>query len=231
MVLEEPESLNFRVNLRINGGETKLLTVRAHPDLGVFGADPTTLKCVEDSGYNIPLVLAQMKASLTERNAFEVEGIFRLAGDASEMKIIKDKVNQSKTFEGIQTDINTVANLLKVWYRDMPVPVLNAMPSTTIAKAGNPDVCIQAFKELQEPQKTLLGWLLTTLAEVSVFRKKNKMSAQNLAIVVAPNLYDPPGSDPMEGLVMSQKAVQFLHNLLLSDVLQSVDDEEDEEDD
>lgn len=38
------------------------------------------------------------------------------------------------------------------------------------------------------------------------------------AIVVAPNLYDPPGSDPMEGLVMSQKAVQFLHNLILNEM-------------
>jgi hypothetical protein len=38
------------------------------------------------------------------------------------------------------------------------------------------------------------------------------------AIVVAPNLYDPPGSDPMEGLVMSQKAVQFLHNLILNEI-------------
>jgi hypothetical protein len=38
------------------------------------------------------------------------------------------------------------------------------------------------------------------------------------AIVVAPNLYDPPGCDPMEGLVMSQKAVQFLHHLVLHEI-------------
>lgn len=50
------------------------------------------------------------------------------------------------------------------------------------------------------------------------------MTIQNLAIVVAPNLYDVSSVDPMEGLVMSQKVVQvclfaaksikFLQNLL-----------------
>ena len=44
------------------------------------------------------------------------------------------------------------------------------------------------------------------------------MCPMHAAIVVAPNLYDPPGCDPMEGLVMSQKAVQFLHHLVLYEI-------------
>lgn len=219
LILLQPEAINCRVNLRINGGETLFLTVKARPDLGVFGADPDTLDKVEDEdGFEVPEILVQMKNYLVEKDAFRQEGIFRLAGDANEMKILKDKMNETKSFEGIETDVNTVANLLKVWFRDLPVPILNALPSSTIAQSGDPKVVLEAYEELQEPQKTLLGWLLNLLKEVASKKKHNKMSAQNLAIVVAPNLYDPPGSDPMEGLVMSQKAVQFLHNLLLHEL-------------
>ncbi len=32
---------------------------------------------------------------------------------------------------------------------------------------------------------------------------------------MAPNLYNPPSQDPMEGLVLSQKSTQFLQNLIL----------------
>jgi len=223
MQLLHLEPLNFRVNLRINGGETLFLTVRAHPDLGVFGADPLTLDMIEDEGFEVPEILVSMKNWLTERDAFLQEGIFRLAGEAVEMKRMKEEMNQSKKFVAGDTDLNTVANLMKVWYRDLPTPILNVLPSSTIAAAGDREVCIEAYSELPVPQKPLLGWLLAILVEVATNRKETKMSAQNLAIVVAPNLYDPPSSDPMEGLVMSQKAVQFLHNLLLSELEQRGD--------
>jgi len=219
MQLLQPESLNFRVNLRINGGgETLFLTVRAHPDLGIYGADPTSLTCVEDDGFEVPEILVQMKTFLADKDAFRQEGIFRLAGDAIEMKQLKNEMNSTKKFDGADCDINTIANLLKVWYRDLPIPILNVLPPSTIAQAGDREVCLEAYKDLPEPQKSLMGWLLAILVEVALNRKVNKMSAQNLAIVVAPNLYDPPSSDPMEGLVMSQKAVQFLHNLILSEL-------------
>ena len=78
-------------------------------------------------------------------------------------------------------------------------------------------------------ERTLLDWLIDLLMTVAAKSHINKMTIQNLgcliatvaflifvaAIVVAPNLYNPPGSDPIEGLVLSQKCVQFLHNILL----------------
>jgi len=172
LVLNAPESLNFRVNLRINGGETLFLTVRAHPDLGIFGADPSTLESVEDEdGFEVPEVLVAMKNYLVEKGALRQEGIFRLAGDANEMKVIKDHMNQTKSFDGVDSDVNTVANLLKVWFRDLPVPILNALPPSTIAQSGDAKVVLEAYEELQEPQKTLLGWLLNLLSEVASQKK------------------------------------------------------------
>jgi len=96
---------------------------------------------------------------------------------------------------------------------------LNVLPSNVIARAAERDVVVDSFKtELISPQKDLLGWLLNILVEVATNKANTKMSEQNLAIVVAPNLYDPPSANPMEGLLMSQKATQYLHHLLLSEL-------------
>jgi len=138
---------------------------------------------------------------------------------------------------------------------------LNELPPDAVSNATDMQSCVSAYESLKEPQvpfssfgnqyyfllvrppftillqRSLLGWLLDLIVEVSAFKDINKMGEQNLgvyllllkesvdqsspetflctAIVVAPNLYDPPGCDPMEGLVLSQKAVQFLHHLVL----------------
>lgn len=63
-----------------------------------------------------------MREYLESQDALHQEGIFRLAGDSSDMKQIKQSINKSKTFEGVTADINTVANLLKV--REQPVKAL-----------------------------------------------------------------------------------------------------------
>ncbi|ELR22562.1 RhoGAP domain containing protein [Acanthamoeba castellanii str. Neff] len=185
MVLLMPESLNFR---------------------GVYGADPMALEIAEDCGFEVPVVLKSMREALVDQDALSQEGIFRLAGDQNEMKRIKGDMNRTKTFDAKDADMNTIANLLKVWFRELPVPILNALPTEVIFHSGDPNVCIDAYEGLQEPQKSLLGWLLHLMADVAALKAHNKMSEQNL------------GSDPMEGLVMSQKAVQFLHNLILNEI-------------
>lgn len=74
--------------------------------------------------------------------------------------------------------------------------------------------CIDSFKKLSEPNKTLLSWLLDLLADTQEYKEINRMTCQNLAIVVAPNLYDSSSSDAMESLVLSQKCVEYLKNVL-----------------
>jgi hypothetical protein len=216
MVLLNAESLNFRVNLRINDGETLFLTIRTQSNQGVFGVDPSTLEMEEDLGFHVPRILVQMKNYMIEQNAWQQEGIFRLAGEAGDIKSLKQQINKTRNFDGSSNpDVNSVANLLKIWYRDLPTAILNEIPPAIIGNSGDANVCVEAYEQMKEPYKSLLGWLLAMIVEVAAYKDTNKMTEQNLAIVIAPNLYNPPGSDPMEGLVMSQKSVQFLHHLVL----------------
>jgi len=187
--------------------------VRIRCETGVFGVDPMTLDQETDEGFVVPSILVSMKKSLIEYGGISTEGIFRLAGEQTEIRRIKETMNK-KEFTS-SNDVNTVASLIKIWFRELPNPILNCLPAESIFYSNEVSDCVSAFEKLPEPQKTLLDWLLHLLLSVAAQSAVNKMSAQNLAIVVAPNLYDVASSNPMEGLVMSQKCVQFIHNILL----------------
>jgi len=208
-------NINHKVTLKIDGGASHFLTVRIRCETGVFGVDPASLEVGEDeeNGYRVPSILILMKKSLVDNGGLLQEGIFRLAGEQTEIRRIKEIMNKKEFVAS--NDINTVASLIKIWFRELPTPILNALPTESIFYSSDMNECVTAFGTLPEPQKTLLDWLLHLLIVVSANSEVNKMTAQNLAIVVAPNLYDVSTSNPMEGLVMSQKCVQFLHNVLL----------------
>ena len=63
----------------------------------------------------MPTLLVQMRHFLVKEDALNQEGIFRLAGDTSEMRQKKAEMNKTCTFDGNGVDVNTVANLLKVF--------------------------------------------------------------------------------------------------------------------
>jgi hypothetical protein len=45
--------------------------------------------------------------------------------------------------------------------------------------------CVEAYHHVPEPDKTLLAWLLRFLAQVASYSAENKMTAQNLGIVIS----------------------------------------------
>ena len=50
---------------------------------------------------------------------------------------------------------------------------------------------------MSEPSASYFTWLLDLCVLVSSYAHINKMSAQNLAIVIGPNLFTPNMVDPM----------------------------------
>lgn len=62
----------------------------------------------------------------------------------------------------------------------MPVPILNALPQERIMNWSDSSDCVDAYKTLPEPQKSLLDWLLDCLSDVAKNSDKNKMTSQNL---------------------------------------------------
>jgi len=212
-VMNQKTNVNFKITLRIDGGPGLFINLKVAGETGVFGVDPATLEMADDSGHRVPAVLVNMKNCILKNNAVNVEGIFRLAGEQTEIRRIKDLMNK-KTYDFNTKDVNTIASLLKIWYRDLPVPILNALPQDQIMNWSDPSDCVGAYGQLKDPQKTLLDWLMDLLVIISQNCIVNKMTSQNLAIVIAPNLYDFSTPNPMEGLILSQKCAQFLNHVL-----------------
>eukprot|EP00727_Mastigamoeba_balamuthi_P008464 m51a1_g424 hypothetical protein (419) ;mRNA; f:24241-26339 len=207
-------NVNFRVNLNIEGVGSHFIIAKIRCETGVFGVDPDRLPCKPDeAGRPVPEVLHLLKSAFLERHGLEQEGVFRLAGDQNILKETKRAMNSGNMT--MPDDVNLVATLIKIWYRELPEPVLNALSGEKIFYSSEVQDCVDSVATLPEAKRALLDWLLDLLLLVAENRRVNKMTAQNLAIVVAPNLYEATTPDPMEGLVMSQKAVQFIHNVLI----------------
>eukprot|EP01113_Clastostelium_recurvatum_P033667 TRINITY_DN447_c0_g1_i3.p1 TRINITY_DN447_c0_g1~~TRINITY_DN447_c0_g1_i3.p1 ORF type:complete len:362 (+),score=93.24 TRINITY_DN447_c0_g1_i3:204-1289(+) len=212
LVVTSKINVNHKATVLIDGAP-HVLTARIRCETGVFGVDPSGIETEMDAGFQVPSILAMMKRSLLVHDGLRSEGIFRLAGEQTEIRRIKETMNRKEFTDS--NDLNTIANLIKIWFRELPTPILNALPQESIFYSSEVSDCVAAFENLPEPQKSLLSWLMDLLIQVASHSTVNKMTIQNLAIVVAPNLYDVSTSNPMEGLVMSQKCVQFFHNVLL----------------
>jgi len=200
------------VTLEIEGGPRYFMVIKGESEKSVFGVDVAELECTNDAGLQIPSVLVTMKNYLYENDALLKEGIFRLPGDENEGNTVKDQLNRG-TFCGCK-DVNCVANLIKVWFRELPQQVLNSVPKETLIHANELDDCLKVLTSLPEPNRSITKWLLELLADVAANEQQNKMSARNLAIVVAPNLFSTSEIDPVESLTLSQKVVNFVFQLL-----------------
>jgi len=213
LVILERVNLNFKVTVRIQGGDSLFINLRVAGEAGVFGVDPMKLELIEDGGFTVPKVIVDMKQVIVEKGGVSTEGIFRLAGEQTEIKRIKEQIN-NKTYDYKTNDVNAIASLLKIWFRELPTPILNALPQESIMGFHDANDCVEAYHSLPEPNKSLLMWLLDLMKLIVSQSSINKMTAQNLAIVVAPNLYDINTPNPMEGLFLSQKCAAFLNHVL-----------------
>lgn len=179
-----------------------------------FGVAPSNLPSVhldgKDYGSKIPLILVQMKNRILQLNGLNEKGIFRLAPDAGECDWIKGKMNTGNEWANENCDVNVVANLLKVWFRDLPNPLLNTVHcgvielNQTLEKVRD---CMVKFPELE---KALLLWLWDFCVEIQDNSAINKMTVQNLGIVIGPNLFNTEEfQNPMKAMEFSGKVVTF----------------------
>jgi len=100
------------------------ITAKIHCKRGVFGVNPDELNLAFDSqyGFQVPEVLIHLKNSLLKNGAFKREGIFRISGDQKNMVVLK-KLIDDRSFTD-HPDVYSVATLLKIWFRELPFPLL-----------------------------------------------------------------------------------------------------------
>eukprot|EP01083_Nonionella_stella_P314263 1131504_1 len=160
-----------------------------------------------DYSSRIPFILHKLKDLMEARGGFDTVGIFRIQPDAKEFPNVKQALN-TNNFEFRINDINCIANAIKVWYRDLPIKVLNPISKQVIIKASSAKEVAQCIASLNEPYKSIFEWLLDLAVQVVENVTKNKMDAKNMAVVLCPNLYE-NDQQSADAMVVQQALLRF----------------------
>ncbi|XP_053269296.1 rho GTPase-activating protein 22 isoform X1 [Pleuronectes platessa] len=203
------------------------------PSSGIFGQRlEDTVQYERKFGPRLaPLLVEQCVDFLRERGLDE-EGLFRMPGQANLVKDLQEAFDcGDKPLFDSNTDIHTVASLLKLYLRELPEPVI------PFSKYEDFLTCAQLLAKDEEegvqelgnqvstlplPNFNLLKYICKFLDEVQSHCIHNKMSVQNLATVFGPNILRPKMEDPvtiMEGTSLVQHLMTILireHNRLYS---------------
>ncbi|XP_013994379.1 rho GTPase-activating protein 24 isoform X4 [Salmo salar] len=173
-------------------------------------------------GRQAPMLVEQCVGFIRKWGLRE-EGLFRLPGQANLVKELQDAFDcgEKPSFD-CNTDVHTVASLLKLYLRELPEPVIpfskfDEFLSCTKLLSKDEESGMKELKRqvecLPPVNYNLLQYICRFLDEVQSYSGVNKMSVQNLATVFGPNILRPKIEDPvaiMEGTVLVQQLMSVL---------------------
>ncbi|NXC86449.1 RHG31 protein, partial [Cercotrichas coryphoeus] len=160
-----------------------------------FGCDLT--EYLESSGQDVPYVLKSC-AEFIETHGI-VDGIYRLSGVTSNIQKLRQEFVSDQcpdlTREVYLQDIHCVGSLCKLYFRELPNPLLTyeLYEKFTEAVSRFPEdeqlARIQnVIQELPPSHYRTLEYLIKHLAHLASFSNMTNMHTRNLALVWAPNL-------------------------------------------
>ncbi|KAF4789660.1 Rho GTPase-activating protein 22 [Turdus rufiventris] len=205
---------------------------------GIFGQRlEDTVQYERKYGQRLaPLLVEQCVDFIRERGLTE-EGLFRMPGQANLVKDLQDSFDcGEKPLFDSNTDVHTVASLLKLYLRELPEPVIpfakyedflscgqllskdegEAKPPTSVGQALGTQELVKQVKNLPQANYNLLKYICKFLDEVQAHSSINKMSVQNLATVFGPNILRPKMEDPVT-MMEGTSLVQHLMTVLISE--------------
>lgn len=130
------------------------------------------------------------------KEAMDVQGLFRLAGSAAKIrKLIAEFDAGLVDLAEFGSDVHIVAGSLKQYLRELPEPLMTfSLYNEWIQAHGIQDngARLQQYWSIVEKMPPLykanLRYLVKFLGKLSENSEVNKMSASNIAIVIAPNI-------------------------------------------
>ncbi|XP_060946643.1 rho GTPase-activating protein 17b isoform X3 [Limanda limanda] len=179
------------------------------------------------SNREIALPLEACVMMLLETGMKE-EGLFRIAAGASKLKKLKAALDCSTSqLEEFYSDPHAVAGALKSYLRELPEPLMTFglydewLQSSSVS---DPDKRLQALwvtcNNLPKTHKANLRYLVKFLAKLAQDSDVNKMSTNNIAIVLGPNLLWAKA----EGTLAEMAAATSLHVVaIIEPIIQHAD--------
>nr|XP_056706520.1 rho GTPase-activating protein 22 [Euleptes europaea] len=180
---------------------------------GIFGQRlEDTIQYEKKYGQHLAPLLVEQCADFIREHGLSEEGLFRMPGQANLVKDLQESFDcGEKPPLDRNTDVHTVASVLKLYLRELPEPVIPFARYEDFLSCGqllSKDrgegtlELARQVKNLPQANYNLLKYICKFLYEVQTHSSFNKMSVQNLATVFGPNILRPPKEDPvtiMEG--------------------------------
>ncbi|ORX39261.1 hypothetical protein BD324DRAFT_619059 [Kockovaella imperatae] len=158
-------------------------------------------------GTEVPKVVEKCAAAI-EAYGLDSVGIYRLSGTTSRVQALKAALDKDVGSVDIMSDlwsadINVVSGALKLWFRELPEPLLTyALYHQFIDAARYENDRLRHIRlheqvnELPDPNYATLKFFMGHLDKIRKQGTVNQMSASNLSIVFGPTLL---GAPPHEG--------------------------------
>ncbi|KAI9819388.1 MAG: hypothetical protein M1826_001137 [Phylliscum demangeonii] len=179
-------------------GSASLLAADLPPLKPVFGVSLEEL--YRRDGSAVPIIVYQCLQAV-DLFGLEVEGIYRLSGTSSHVARIKAMFDHDSSLvdfrnpENFLHDVNSVAGALKLFFRDLPDPLLTRehYSSFIFASRTEDDVVRRdslhaVINNLPDPNYATLRALILHLHRVQERFPVNRMNTGNLAICFGPTL-------------------------------------------
>jgi len=176
----------------------------------------------EIPGYNakIPYILLALHELLVAKGGRDAEGIFRLAPDRDQCAEAKNDIDKGRLI-GSQArrdasnriifdyDVHVVANLIKTWLRELPTHLLPPSLKGRISVCDSESKAWDVVLQLQEPFQSICIYLLDMFVDICENSSVNKMTPQNIAICLGPNLFQGNDNDPMATIAYTKKVTEW----------------------
>lgn len=174
--------------------------------------------------HMVPILMEKCADFILEKGLNE-EGVFRLPGQDNLVKQLKEAFDAGErpSFSR-DTDVHTVASLFKLYLRELPEPVfpwsqyedcLACENTMNIDEEKGHEELMKQIRLLPRENYNLLSFICRFLYEVQKNASVNKMSVDNLAMVIGVNLLKPKTEEPV-ALMRGAPQIQKLMTVMIS---------------
>ncbi|KAM6221294.1 rho GTPase-activating protein 25 isoform 2-T2 [Rhynchocyon petersi] len=190
----------------------------------VFGQSlAETVAYEQKFGSHLVPILVEKCVEFILEHGLNEEGIFRLPGQDNLVKQLRDAFDAGERPSFARdTDVHTVASLLKLYLRDLPEPVVpwsqyeefllcGQLMDSDEAKAQQE--LMKQLSILPPDNYSLLSYMCRFLHEIQLNCAVNKMSVDNLATVIGVNIIKSKVEDPaviMRGTPQIQRIMTMM---------------------
>uniref|UniRef100_A0A672JG12 Rho-GAP domain-containing protein n=1 Tax=Salarias fasciatus TaxID=181472 RepID=A0A672JG12_SALFA len=160
----------------------------------VFGVALETLQMHGQMVRGIPIVLKDMVEFL-DRNGLHHRGLFRLCGSVARTRQLRQRWDHGERVDlELEGDVPTVASLLKLFLRELPVPIVpEPQRKQLVLRSADVAEMNQSLREnlchFPDINITVLSYLICFLSRVAAHSQSNHMPVENLATIFGPCIF------------------------------------------